>query len=484
MAAYDTITLPTGRRKKFVPSKLTAADFKRCAEPWALSGITAWIREMAEGEPDLKRKTIEEGIQKLFCAKVPTMNIADAELLSAKMVDSMFATGILIPEEEWVKFGAGHLSGVLWQLTGSGCYAPKLHDDEGTAPRLQEGGIPVRCYSNHCGRTLKKVNLDNMLSEVVKSPDWVTFHHLTLESIKDKPKKEVERQNNLHEIITTEEDYMAHLDVVRLLLRDWLRASQPPIITANRMDKFIDACFGKVESIYQINKEHLLAQLKYRQQEQGPWIVGFSDLFREWVRKARPIYLEYCSAYPYAEYLIRKEAARNLLFRQFLDVVRDHKRCGRLEWPTFVKSPITRLPRLVLLLQVVLKNTPEESEEKTNLERAIEEVHKFTVEVEEKVGEMGKKVELLDLQSKLVLRAGFQSVLNLDHLGRELLRQGDLQRQGSKGVRWVDTHALLFDHYFILSKAVSAKDGRTDQKYDVSKEVRDHHPACWLLPSC
>ncbi|KXX75346.1 Rho1 guanine nucleotide exchange factor 3 [Madurella mycetomatis] len=471
LAAYDMITLPTGRRKKFVPSKLTAADIKRCIEPWALSGITAWIREMAEGEPDLKRKTIEEGVLKLFCAKVPTMNVADAESLSAKVVDSMFAAGILIPEEEWVKFGAGALSGVLWQLTGSGCYAPKLHEDEGIVPRLHDNGIPVRCYSYHCGRTLKKVNLDNMLSEEdVVAPDWATFHGVTIEEMKSKHKKEVERQNVLHEIVTGEEDFMNQLDVLRLLYRDWLRAWQPPIIAANRMDKFLDAVFGKVDAVQQINKEHLLAQLKYRQQEQGPWIVGFSDLFREWIRKARPIYVEYCSSFPYASYLIRKEAARNLLFRQFLDVVRDHKRSKRLEWTTFVKAPITRLQRYGLLLETVKKNMPGESEEKTNLERALEEIKRVTHECDEKVAEMTKKVELLELQTMLVLRPGFQSVLNLDHLGRELLKQGELQRQGSKGVRWVDTHALLFDHYFILAKAIPSKDGRSDKKYDVSKE--------------
>ncbi|AEO54793.1 hypothetical protein MYCTH_2297813 [Thermothelomyces thermophilus ATCC 42464] len=471
LAAYDMITLPTGRKRKFVPSKLTAADFKRCAEPWALSGITSWIREMAEGEPDLKRKTIEEGVLKLFCAKVPTMNVADAELLSARVVDCMFATGILIPEEEWVKFGAGQLSGVLVQLTGSGCFAPKLHEDEGMAPRLHDNGIPVRCYSHTCGRTLKKVNLDNMMSEEdVVVLDWATFHGVTKEEIQSKPKKEVERQNVLHEIVTGEEEYMGQLDVLRLLYRDWLRAWQPPIIAENRMEKFIDAVFGKVDAVQQINKEHLLAQLKYRQQEQGPWIVGFSDLFREWIRKARPIYIEYCSSFPYASYLIRKEAARNLLFRQFLDVVRDHKRSKRLEWTTFVKAPITRLQRYGLLLETVKKNMPGESEEKTNLERALEEIKKVTHECDEKVAEMTRKVELLELQSMLVLRPGFQSVLNLDHLGRELLKQGDLQRQGSKGVRWVDTHALLFDHYFILAKAVPSKDGRTDKKYDVSKE--------------
>lgn len=486
LAAYDMITLPTGRRKKFVPSKLSAADIKRCAEPWALSGITAWIREMAEGEPDLKRKTIEEGVLKLFCTKVPTMNVADAELLSAKVVDAMFDAGILIPEEEWVKFGPGQLSGVLWQLTGSGCYAPKLHEDEGIVPRLHDNGIPVRCYSHHCGRTLKKVNLDNMMSEeddVVL--DWATFHGVSMEEIKSKPKKEVERQNVLHEIVTGEEDYMGQLDVIRLLYRDWLRAWQPPIIAANRMDKFLDAVFGKVDAVQQINKEHLLAQLKYRQKEQGPWIVGFSDLFREWIRKARPIYIEYCAAYPYASYLIRKEASRNLLFRQFLDVVQGHKRSKRLEWTTFVKAPITRLQRYGLLLETVKKNMPGESEEKTNLEKALEEIKRVTHECDEKVAEMTKKVELLELQSMLVLRPGFQSVLNLDHLGRELLKQGELLRQGSKGMRWVDTHALLFDHYFILAKAVTSKDGRNDKKYDVSKEVCSRRTVCyWRRPRC
>jgi hypothetical protein len=330
----------------------------------------------------------------------------------------------------------------------------------------------VRCYSHHCGRTLKKVNLDNMMSEEdVVVLDWATFHGVTKDDIKDKPKKEVERQNVLHEIITGEEDFMGQLDVLRLLYRDWLRNWQPPIISANRMDKFLDAAFGKVDSVQQINKEHLLAQLKYRQQEQGPWIVGFSDLFREWIRKARPIYIEYCSSFPYASYLIRKEASRNLLFRQFLDVVRDHKRSKRLEWTTFVKAPITRLQRYGLLLETVKKNMPGDSEEKTNLDRALDEIKKVTHECDEKVAEMTKKVELLELQSMLVLRPGFQSVLNLDHLGRELLRQGELQRQGSKGVRWVDTHALLFDHYFILAKAVPSKDGRSDKKFDVSKEV-------------
>jgi hypothetical protein len=104
------------------------------------------------------------------------------------------------------------------------------------------------------------------------------------------------------------------------------------------------------------------------------------------------------------------------------------------------------------------------------LAKAIAEIRQVTLESDAKVAEQNKRVQMMELNRMLVLRPGFHSVLNLDHLGRELIFQGDLQRMGSKGVRWVDTHALLFDHYMILAKTVTPKEGK-DKKYDVSKEV-------------
>ncbi|KAK7738983.1 Rho guanine nucleotide exchange factor [Cytospora paraplurivora] len=458
--AFDLITLPTGRKKRFVPEKLSTSDIRRCAEPWALSSIAAWLREMAEGEPDLKRKSIEEGLIKLFTTKVPTMNVADAETLSNMVTDRLYEAGILIEDEEWAKFGEGTMSGVLWQLSGSGCYAPKLHEVE----------IPGRCYSYHCTRTLKKANLDELLSEESTTHvDWATFYKLDKATLAEKPKKESERQNILHEIITGEEDYMGQLDVIRLLYRDQLRAWEPPIISPEKRNAFIEKVFGKFEAVQQVNKEYLLAQMKYRQNEQGPWIVGFSDIFREWIRKAEVPYLEFSAAYPLAQLAIRKEASRNTIFAQFLEHVRGHKRSNRLGWDTFMKAPITRLQRYSLLLSTSLRKMVQDSEEKANLIKAIDEVKAVTMKCDEAVARSKSKVDLHVLQTALVLRPGFQSVLNLDHLGRQLIHRGDLTRMGSKGVRWVDTHALLFDHYFILAKEYPAKDGR-DKKYDVSKE--------------
>lgn len=272
-------------------------------------------------------------------------------------------------------------------------------------------------------------------------------------------------------MVTTEETYMDQIEILRSLYRDRLLHAQPRIIAEGRIDKFVSAVFGRAESISNINKNYLLAQLKYRQKEQGPWIVGFSDIFREWVRKARVPYVEYAASYPYAHFLVKREADRNYMFKQFLNENQADQRSQKLDWSTYLKAPITRLQRYILLMKTALGNSIVDNEEKANLAKAIEETEAVATEADAKVHEMQKKVTMIELDQMLVLRPGFHADLNLDHLGRELILQGDLQRMGSKGVRWVDTHALLFDHYLILAKLIAPRDGRADKKYDVSKEV-------------
>ena len=463
--AFGSITLPSGRKKKFVPSKLTATEFNYCTEPWALSGIESWLRALADGELDLREKTVEEGLTNLFVFKIPTMNVADAEALGSQVVSQMLASETLLPEEEWVKFGEGHVSGVLWQLTGAGCYAPKLHEIE----------ISGRCYAHHCTRTLKKVDLEMLQDEAPGGDAWNVFYSLKKEDWESKPRKEVDRQNILHEIVTGEENYIKQLDIFRTLYRDDLRTRNPPILSSDKRDKFLAAVFGKLDTVLRINKDHLLAQLKYRQQEQGPWIVGFSDIFREWIRKAKSDYIEYATGYPRATYMVRREAGRNLLLKKFLEDKQKHKSSSKQDWTHFLIAPLQRLQRYILLLQSVEHKMISDSEEKANLSKAIQEIQTVTHECDAKVAETNKRVEMMELDRMLVLRPGFQSVLNLDHLGRVLIKQGELQRMGSKGMRWVESHALLFDHYLILAKEVVPKDGRGEKKYDVSREVRLCH---------
>lgn len=465
--ALDLPTIPAGRRKKFNPAKLSSEQFRRCSEPWALSAVLAWIRELSEDETDLKEQAIVDALVALFTHKVPTMNIADAETLAARVVSNMLAEEALVKEEEWVKFSSGSLSGVLFQITGTGCYSSLLHE--------QEGEAFGRCYSYHCMRTLKKVNLKaQMMEPQKKAEDWVTFYKVPKEVWESYPKKEIDRQNNLHEVVTTEDSFIGQLDVLRDLYRDQLLGMQPSIIPPKRLNKFLHDVFGKVDSVKRVNEDHLLAQLKYRQKEQGPFIVGFSDIFREWIRKAKSVYVDYAATFPYANYLVRKEAERNIHFRQFLNQARDHKLSNRLSWDTYLKAPITRIQRYTLLLSTVHKNMLKDSEEKTNVAQAIEEIKLVALECDNKVGEMSKKVDLMELSSKLQLRPEMKKVveLNLEHLGREIIFRGDLQRPGTRTRFLVDTHAILLDHYLVLAKAVTARDPSRTVKYesyDVSK---------------
>ncbi|KAI9726904.1 MAG: hypothetical protein M1828_000252 [Chrysothrix sp. TS-e1954] len=459
----DAIALPTGRR--FQPSKLTSKDYDRCTEPWALSGITTWIRSLADTETELKENIIDDALVNLLTHKNPNMNIADAENLSAQIIRQMYGAGTLVHEEEWLRFGPETTTGVFYQLTGKGCYAPSLHEHE------PEQGSTSRCYSYHCQRTVKKLSLAD--GGTHPSADWATFYGMKKEDLESVDKKQIELQNNLHEIVQAEELYLIHLSVLRTLYRDALQSAQPPIMSPKNLTAFIDSVFGKLEAVEAANRDYLLPQLKYRQQEQGPWVTGFSDIFRDWIRKAKVAYTEYAANSSKANLLVRQEKEKNMLFRAYLDNAQKNVLAKRLSWDHYLKVPITKIQRYSLMLSVVEKNMKQESEEKANLQTAIEEIKVVTKECDERVAEANAKVALLDLSSRLILRPDMKRVdLNLTQWGREILYQGELQRTGTSKFTWLDTTAILLDNYLVLAKSIPQKDatsgGRTD-KFDVSK---------------
>lgn len=454
----DLPSIPATRR--FQPSKLSHRDFDQCSEPWAIGCLIPWLRRMAEGETELKEYALIEALVNLFTHKVSNLNIADAESLGARVVNDMLEVGTLVHEEEWLRFGPATTSGVLFQLTGQGCYAQRAHDGH--------DGVG-RCYAHYCQRTVRKAFIDSY--DPRQADDWVSFYQVGKEDLDHVDKKEIERQNNLHEIVQSEYKYMENLKRLRILYKNGLETAEPSIIPPKSMKTFLDQVFGKLDPVQKANEDYLLPQLRYRQQEQGPWIVGFSDIFRDWIRKAKTPYIEYAANFPNADFLFRQEARRNVLFTAFLEGARNNKLSEKLPWDNFLKAPITKLQRYGLLLTSVYRNMKQETEEKQNLQTAIDEIVAVTKECDGRFAEMSRKVKLLDLQSRLILRPEMKKVdLNLTQWGRELFFTGDLQRTGQNRFTWLDTFGILLDNYLVLSKTVSHRDSKSDQ-YDVSKMV-------------
>ncbi|KAK6360463.1 hypothetical protein TWF730_006605 [Orbilia blumenaviensis] len=472
--ALGAIDLPSIKTRKFDPEKLSSKDFKKCDEAWAISQIFVWLQTITDGEDFLKEKGIAEAIVALFTHKVPTMNVADAETLATRVLKTLWENDCLVRDEEWVKWNPdAEVSGVIFQVSGRGCYAPRLHT--GDSEELQS--MPGRCYSHHCARTLKKISLSaHPEDKEKKKEDWATFWQLKATDVEGVNKKEIERQNNLHEVVQTEQEYLDHMRVLRVVYHDQLQIvqKQSHIIKPKNFDQFMKDVFGKAEAVRKANEDHLLPQLKFRQREQGPWIAGFSDIFREWIRRAKPAYIEYAAAFPWADAVVRHEAEKNILFRRFLEECRQDPRASRLEWQHFLKNPITRLQRYGLLLQTILKHSLKEGDEKVSLKAAIDEIKAVTLECDARVDEMTKRVTLADLGRKLVMRPGMVVDLRLEEKGREVIYQGDLQRTGNR-FTWLETHAILFDHYLVLAKTVRGKDvaagpGKNKhEKYDVSR---------------
>jgi len=453
------LDLPTIPKKKLDPGKISAEVFKKCSEPWAMSSVFAWIKSLTDEETDLKESTLNDAITALFLHKVPTMSTIDAESLGQQFVEDMYSNKVLVKDEEWVKYAPGFMSGVMYQLTGLGCYSLRLH----VPPEV----ATARCYSFHCMRTVKKAELNIPTSPPEDIP-WPTYHNLTKEVMESRGKKEFERQCNLREIISKEDSFLFGLDLLGKMYRDQLAKANPPIISSKRLPGFLKDVFGLVEKVKKVNEEFLAPQLKYREKEQGPWVAGFSDIFREFIRRARPIYVDFAARYPKADQMIRDEEKRNPAFATFL-AERQRQNASRLGWDSYMKSPITRLQRYILALETVMKLSTQQNDEKTNLAFAIDELKATAHDADVRVNEVNKQLELTALEKKIRLRKhpGDEVDLALNHLGRSIILRGDLQRLGGKGMSWVPTHAILFDHYLVLAKPL--RDPHGNEAYDASK---------------
>lgn len=457
----DLPTLPGGRRKKFNPNKLSSADYEKCPEPWALSCVAAWLREMCGGETDsvdsdLREMTLRDGLVNLFTHKVPTMNTTDAETLSEHVIKGMLDAGLLIRDEEWVKLGIGEISGVLWQQTGYGCYS-SIHDHEGTG----------RCYARFCSRTLKKITQQQPFEVLLNEEGWEKFYKVPAKDQEGKSRKEIQRQHILHEIVTSEHKFLRDINILKRYYRDPLALSKPSKLPPAKLPKLLQVFFGNIDPVQKVNEDHLLPQLKYKQEMEGPWVSGFASIFREWIRKSRGPYTKYAAALPHALSRLEREKNGNLLFVQFLNETQNVRATGRLSFDSYLKAPIARLQRYTLLLETVLKNMLEDSEEKATLVKAIEEIKNVTFECDKLVAEQKAVVEVQELEHRLIQRGTERVDLCLKDNHRKLLHNGELLRRGNNGLTWIASRAFLLDNFYVLGKFVDGAKGH--ERYDVSK---------------
>ncbi|BFZ65390.1 Rho guanine nucleotide exchange factor [Saitoella coloradoensis] len=449
MAKLDLPEIP-GTQKP-----LSSAEYKLCTEPWALSALSLWASLILPGA--LTRRDVDAALTGLFTHTVPTLSEREAGKMAAVVVGEFVKGGGLA----CVDVGSGVYrfntkgeraeQGVVVGITGGGCYSP-------SCGKMVEGDYhsPGRCYSPRCSRTLNKLRAVPVAEVGLETEkDWETFYGVDSGQLikAGVSEKEIERQSLIHELISSEVDYVADLKNVLMDLFQTELTRSVGVIPGNRLDGFVKAVFGNVRAVYELHVRVLLPRLQARQKEQGPIIGMIGDIMLDFINSARVPYLEYVPGQRTADYNVRKELAKNPRFVQWLAKIGDahHERMKKRPLLDWLFNPVQRLMRYTLLIKTILKKTDVSSPDWDLLGSASEEADALTKFTEAKVEVVNKKLDLYRLSDELS-KYEERSHLKLGESERRIIYRGELQRSRRHEMGWIDLQVILLDNYLIMAK--------------------------------
>ncbi|KAF8956940.1 CNH domain-containing protein [Flammula alnicola] len=281
-------------------------------------------------------------------------------------------------------------------------------------------------------------------------------------------KKEAKRQMIIFELIKGEMAYVKDLENIRNIYIIPLRKAEPPIISRDRLDQFIDDVFHNYAELYEHHKK-LVDNLQEIQREQHPHIRTVTAPLFDAALNFRDAYMEYIPNYPIAAYRIDEEMANNLPFKTFVDQCVRHPDAHRLDMKSFINRPIPRLLRYELLLKGIMDETPPGHEDLESIPNVIDVIKALGKETEPGVYSAKQKVEVWRYNANLVFKQGESIDMDLLDQNRSLIHSGKLLRQPESGLEWngwSELHVLLFDNYLVMTKP-KEKDGVT--KYQVNR---------------
>ncbi|KAF8627002.1 hypothetical protein AX15_004586 [Amanita polypyramis BW_CC] len=297
------------------------------------------------------------------------------------------------------------------------------------------------------------------------------WHKLVSEEVREAlGKREVQRQSVIFEVIKSERDYVADIRSVQDIFIKELRNASQSIIHPSKTASFIVDVFGNFDEILR-HHERMLTALLRRQREQHPLIQSVGDIVLDTVLKAeyRSSYDVYIKHYPLSESLHRKELRNNPTYKAFLESVADDPRVRKRDLITFLSRPVTRLPRLSLLLEQIVKLTDKEYDhpDLEILPTILNIMSDFLKSTQPGIEAAESKVKLWELCEHLEYQKGEMIDMDLNDDSRTVVYSGPVVRRnrGETGFSsWTDLTASLLDNYFVLTRTVKRPGGIVKQQ--------------------
>ncbi|KAJ3852453.1 CNH domain-containing protein [Lentinula lateritia] len=359
-------------------------------------------------------------------------------------------------------------SGVFTLLTD--CYSPTCSRDQ-------------LCYSIACPRRLEQQARLNMkpqpgLSKQISkeslndTPDdgtlWI--HSVPQEIVNSVSDTEKKRQEAINEVIYTERDFVRDMEYLRDI---WIkRLQESDVIPEDRRTAFLEQVFWNVFDIIAVNIR--LRDALVKRQKQYAVVEKIGDILLDAVPHFNNPFVSYGSHQLYGKYEFEKEKNSNPAFAQFVeascnDVTERLPESRKLELNAYLTKPTTRLARYPLLLEAVLKHTPEDNPDKTTLPQVVSVIREILGRVNTASGQAENRFNLIQLDGQLQWRPGEEVVSPTFQERKYLLIFRPLNKRDG------ELQVYLFDHALLFTKVVKTK------QHEVYKVYRPPIPLELLL---
>lgn len=215
------------------------------------------------------------------------------------------------------------------------------------------------------------------------------------------------RQRAVEEVLSSERSYLKQLEIVEEFF-------MRPVKEKNLLPASDFATvFGDLPSIIQVNRE-LLTALEASEDRIGRVFLELAPYLK--------FYSTYANDFQSAVKLVEQWTERSKQFRVLVSNQESRPEVKH-KLNALLITPIQRVPRYKLLLEDVIKNTPECHPDKASLKEALEQIDAVAWHINEQIREHENSMKMVDIQKSLV--GGFPKIVAP---GRKLLKQGNLMK--------------------------------------------------------